>query len=73
MIVQRFHLDRVIDETGVSGTGIVARGFRLGPCAFMRWHTRYWTICFYPKWQWLEPLHGHQGKTRIVWRGPAPA
>jgi hypothetical protein len=66
-MIRRFDLERDEDETGVSGTGRVATGVRVGPCAIMRWLTPYWTVCFYPKWEWVDILHGHGGKTRIVW------
>lgn len=68
MIFQRFDLIRDEDETGVSGTGRVATGLRIGPWAFLRWLTPQWTLCFYPKFEWVEALHGHNGKTRIVFK-----
>lgn len=67
-MIQRFELHRDEDETGVSGLGHVASGVRVGPWAFMRWHTPCWTVTWYPKWEWVDVLHGHGGKTRIVWR-----
>lgn len=66
---KRFHLQRDFDETGVSGTGTVAEGvqFQDGRIA-MRWcvnparsTTAYDTI------EHVETIHGHNGKTHVVW------
>lgn len=64
-----FVLDRVEDETGVSGTGVVAWGveFPDGVVA-MRWATG-WpsSVCFYERGlEAVEKIHGHNGRTRIV-------
>jgi hypothetical protein len=67
---RRFELHRDEDETGISGTGLVAEGcvFRDG-VASMRWLTE-WpsSVCFYERGaEAVEAIHGHNGKTRIVW------
>lgn len=64
-----FHLERDIDVSGVSGTGVVARGvvFPDGSVA-MRWDagpdrsTVLWDSI-----DAAERIHGHGGATRIVW------
>jgi len=66
---QRFHLERDIDETGVSGTGLVAEGvqFRDGVVA-MRWcvnPARSTTV--YESVEHVLAIHGHDGKTRVTW------
>jgi hypothetical protein len=62
-----FHFERVSDETGVSGTGRVAEGFEFsdGSCV-VRWlsHTPSWNI--YENIKQVEQIHGHGGKTRLV-------
>lgn len=65
-----FELHRDVDETGISGTGVVAEGvvFRDGVAA-LRWLTE-WpsSVCYYERGlESIEAIHGHNGKTRIVW------
>lgn len=65
-----FVLQRDIDETGVSGTGIVAEGvcFSDGTVA-LRWTSAWPTsVVFHDRgMESVEAIHGHGGKTRIVW------
>jgi hypothetical protein len=62
-----FYLNRVEDETGVSGTGEVAGGiiWHDGRVA-MRWFTDTASTAFYDSIQAVEEIHGHGGKTRVV-------
>lgn len=62
-----FALQRVEDETGVSGTGIVAEGvqFSDGTVA-MRWRSHIRSTVFYESIKACEAIHGHGGRTRIV-------
>jgi hypothetical protein len=68
--VKTFELHRDIDETGVSGTGIIAQGcvFADGWCA-MRWLNEPRTTTLFPDIDTVEKIHGHKGKTKIVWTG----
>ena len=68
MVVRRFHLLRDIDETGISGTGRVAEGvqFSDGMCA-LRWCTEVPSTGAYRNIEDLVAIHGHSGKTRVVW------
>lgn len=63
-----FHLVRDDDETGISGTGVVAEGveFSNGFCA-MSWLTAQHSVAVYPNIKALEAIHGHNGRTRVVW------
>lgn len=63
-----FHLKRLEDDTGVSGTGIVAEGviFSDGKCA-LSWLTEYKSIAIYDSIEELEKIHGHNGKTIILY------
>ena len=62
-----FYLDRVEDESGVSGTGRVAIGivFPNGWCA-MGWLTDKASVAVYPDIETLEAIHGHNGKTKVT-------
>lgn len=66
-MVKRFHLQRDVDETGVSGTGRVAEGcqFSDGACA-LTWLTEHTSYVFYTSIRHVEYIHGHNGKTRVV-------
>lgn len=66
--MRRFVLDRKEDETGISGIGIVAEGvqFTSGRCA-LTWLTPYSSVAVYDSIEDVESVHGHKGKTVIVW------
>jgi len=66
--MRRFQLHRDEDESGVSGTGLVAEGceFSGGACA-LTWLTPFHCYSFYESIKVLETIHGHNGKTRVVW------
>ncbi len=66
--MRRFNLVRNEDESGVSGTGIVAQGVQFddGTCA-MRWLTETASTAVYDSIGDLEKIHGHGGKTVIDW------
>jgi hypothetical protein len=65
-----FRLERIEDETGVSGTGFVAEGvqFSDGTVA-LRWTSAWPTsVVFHDRGiEAVKAVHGHGGKTRIVW------
>jgi hypothetical protein len=62
-----FELHRDVDETGVSGTGVVAQGvmFDDGHVA-LRWLTAIAGTTIYSSIHDAEHIHGHGGKTRVV-------
>ncbi len=64
--MRRFVLNRMEDETGISGTGIVAEGteFSTGHCA-LTWLTHTACMAFYDNIKAVETIHGHAGKTKI--------
>jgi hypothetical protein len=73
--VRTFDLIRDIDETGISGTGKIAEGvlFTDG-AAVLRWTTANHSTCLYDSLAALEAIHGHGGKTRVVFSdAPPPA
>ena len=66
--IATFHLLRLEDETGVSGTGWVAEGvvFSTGWVA-LQWLTETPSMTFYPSIESVEAIHGHGGLTRIIY------
>lgn len=66
-----FYLERISDETGISGVGIVARGVILPSGAVvMEWQTFHSSICYYKNIADVEAIHGHGGKTVLVIGSP---
>jgi hypothetical protein len=68
MRMRRFQLWRDDDETGTSGPGLVAEGceFSSGMCA-LTWLTPFKTVSMWDSIKAVEIVHGHNGKTRVVW------
>ncbi len=67
--MRRFQLHRDVDESGVSGTGIVSEGieFTGGKCA-LTWLTKsLGSVEVCDNIKVVEELHAHGGKTRIIW------
>jgi hypothetical protein len=66
--VRSFILERDTDVSGVSGTGVIAEGiqFSTGKCA-LGWVTQYQSVAVYDNIETLMHIHGHDGKTRLVW------
>ncbi len=66
--MKRFNLVRFEDESGVSGTGVVAEGvmFSDGTCA-MRWLTAIASTAVYARIGDVVAIHGHGGKTKVSW------
>lgn len=66
--MRRFVLQREEDASGVSGTGIVAEGVEFTDgTATIRWLTHYSSTGIYDSIKPLDAIHGHEGKTRVVW------
>ena len=65
--MRRFYLQRDEDASGISGTGRIAEGVQYanGWCSMM-WLTEYFSLVASPGIDHVEKIHGHQGKTRIV-------
>jgi hypothetical protein len=70
LMSRRFELHRDIDETGISGTGVVAEGILFtDDVAVLHWISQ-WpsSVVHYERgMDSIEHVHGHGGKTRIVW------
>jgi hypothetical protein len=66
--MKRFELHRAVDETGVSGTGLIAEGVEFSDkTACMRWRTHTNSTTVYDSMSDLEKIHGHNGQTKVVW------
>lgn len=63
-----FYLNRLDDESGVSGVGLVCEGvvFDNGTVV-LSWLTRCHSIGVYPTLTAMLEVHGHGGKTIIDW------
>jgi len=68
---RRFHLLRLEDVSGLSGCGVVASGvvFEDGRVA-LEWFGSRSSINIYNCIDDIEYLHGHQGKTLIIYDDP---
>lgn len=64
--MRRLILKRAQDDSGVSGTGIVAEGveFSNGQVV-IAWYGHKNSIAIYPNRKILEEIHGHEGHTSI--------
>jgi hypothetical protein len=67
-MMRLFRLHRIEDVSGVSGIGIVAEGvvFSDGTVA-LRWLTETSSTAVYDSIEDARAVHGHDGKTEIVW------
>jgi hypothetical protein len=65
---RRFALQRDVDVTGVSGTGVVALGVRWPDgTASVRWLGDRPSTVHWDRFEDAVAVHGHGGATRIVW------
>ena len=63
-----FHLERIEDASGVSGIGKVAEGVVFDDgSVVLRWLTAVKSTVFFQNITDVESVHGHQGKTTIVY------
>jgi len=62
-----FYLNRVEDESGISGTGRVAQGFIFdnGKVA-VTWLSEHPSVTVYDNIGEVRAIHGHGGKTEVV-------
>lgn len=66
--IKTFCLNRVEDETGVSGTGIVAQGAVFSNNkVVISWLSKHSSITTFNSIKDMLSVHGHSGKTQIVW------
>ncbi len=67
-LTRRFVLNRKDDETGTSGTGVVAIGTQYpNGKVSMTWLSHLGTFSWYDTIEIVEGLHGHNNKTEVMW------
>lgn len=68
-----FVLQRDVDETGVSGTGLIAEGAQFSDgTVVVRWRGEdASTVVWSRGIRSVIKIHGHDGKTQVVWDAPA--
>lgn len=65
---RRFVLDRRKDISGISGTGVVARGVEFHDgAAVLRWCVGRKSTAIYDSMDDLVAIHGHDGSTQVRW------
>lgn len=66
---RRFHLERDVDVSGISGTGTVAEGVVFSDeSVAIRWVAGdHRSTVVWGDLASVEAIHGHGGATRIVW------
>lgn len=71
MTSRRFNLIRKEDIHNVSGTGIVAEGTEYtNGSVSLTWITPHWSGTWFHSIHELKHIHGHNGKTKVVWIDP---
>lgn len=68
MCIRIFHLERLVDVSGVSGCGLVAEGcvFDTGETV-VHWLGDHGSVNIYHSLSDVEFVHGHNGSTKLVW------
>jgi hypothetical protein len=65
---KRFYLQRDEDVSGLSGTGRVAEGIEfVNGLVALSWLSPHPSVLVYPNMRQIAELHGHEGKTKIMW------
>jgi hypothetical protein len=65
---RRFHLLRLEDVSGISGTGVVAEGCQFtNGTTVLTWLNHLSSTTIYHSIDVLERIHWHEGKTLVVW------
>jgi len=68
---RQFWFERLEDLSGTSGTGIVAEGIVWSNgWVSLCWLTEDASVTWYESIEKCEKIHGHGGKTKIVWVHP---
>jgi hypothetical protein len=67
-MMRRFNLVRSEDVSGMSGTGIVGEGVVLtSGRAVLTWLTPIASVAIYDSVDAMEKIHGHEGRTSVVY------
>lgn len=66
--MRTFVLQRDVDVTGISGTGGVAEGVQFTDgTVVIRWRSIYPSTVLWPDIDAALAIHGHDGKTQVIW------
>jgi len=66
--IRRFFLRRDEDETGTSGTGVVAEGVELSSGrVVLQFRSHMGTVTILDSMKVVRSIHGHDGRTKVVW------
>jgi hypothetical protein len=66
--MRRFVLDRAVDVSGTSGTGLVAEGIVFSDgTTVLRWTVALTSTAIYDSIEDLIEIHGHNGSTVLRW------
>ncbi len=70
-IIEELHLLRDEDVSGVSGTGLIARGVKLASGkVVIEWCSFHSSLAIFSNIADLIAVHGHEGRTRVVMGPP---
>jgi len=71
--IRTFHFQRDEDASGVSGTGVVAEGAIFSNTKIvLSWLTVHKSMAIYDSLAEMLAIHGHDGRTRLVWDDEVP-
>lgn len=66
--IRIFYFERDEDVSGTSGIGRVAEGVILtNTKVVLSWLTIHKSVAIFDSYAEMEAVHGHDGRTRIVW------
>lgn len=66
--MRRFYLQRNVDVTGISGTGLVVHGVEFPDGTVVtKWNGRISQTCLWASIEDMVDIHGHDGLTSVVW------
>ncbi len=70
--MRKFHFERMEDESGISGCGLVAEGVLFNDTGevVVHWFGKHSSINIYHSLEDVIYIHGHNGKTKIVFDEP---
>lgn len=72
-MLRTFHFERTEDVNGVSGVGRVAEGIEFSDGTIVvHWLSHTPSTNIYHNAKQVEAIHGHGGRTRLVWHDQMP-
>lgn len=72
-MIRTFHFERAEDVNGVSGVGRVAEGIEFSDgTVVVHWLSHTPSTNIYHNAKQVDLIHGHQGRTKIVWHDELP-